>query len=253
MFYYMELKHKFFDSVFNKSIKQLTRDTACGLVIGDRGTGKSTLFSLIANEGLKDGMKVYSNYPIEGVYSLPSISTTRKDGSKRICLDKDYLYSTDLSNSIILIDEARTVWNARAYNDWTAQDEDFFNMIRHYNTFVWLATQVYDGVDLNCRRAVEYLFFLQKLVHFPLFTRNLVRCDISRSLQVKTENRNYNIVSRGFSRNALLTELNIGEVPISSCYFYRRSYYGLFNSFYTDDSKVIRDPVPWDTLLNQSV
>ena len=53
------LNINFFDSVFNKNIKQLTRDTACGLVIGDRGTGKSTLFSLIANEGLKDGMKVY--------------------------------------------------------------------------------------------------------------------------------------------------------------------------------------------------
>lgn len=245
-----KLKHRFWDSLINRNIKQLFRDTSCGLIIGDRGTGKSTLFSLIARESNLDELKVYSNYPMENTFSIPQIVTVKKDGSKRIRLDKDWLYSTDLSNSVILIDEARTVWNARSYNDWTMQDEEFFNMIRHYNTFVWLASQVYDGVDLNCRRAVEYTFFLQKIVHFPLFTRNICSCEVNRSLQVKTEDRNYHIVSRGFSKNALLTNWNIGEVPISRCYFYRRSYYGLFNSYYTDDSKVIREPILWDSLLN---
>lgn len=244
-----KLPHNFYDRLINKHIKQIFRDCSCGLVIGDRGTGKSTFFSLIANESLKDEMNVYSNYPIQGVYSIPSIVTTRKDGSKKIRLDKDWLYTTDLTNSVILIDEARTVWNARAYNDWNWQDEEFFNFIRHYNTFVWLATQVYDGVDLNCRRAVEYTFFFQKLVQFPLFTRNLSRVEINRSIQCKTEDKNYHIVSKGFSKEALLTNWNIGEIPIQNCYFYRRSYYKLFNSYYTDNSKVIRDPILWDNLI----
>ena len=244
-----KLPHNFYDRLINKHIKQIFRDCSCGLVIGDRGTGKSTFFSLIANESLKDEMNVYSNYPIQGVYSIPSIVTTRKDGSKKIRLDKDWLYTTDLTNSVILIDEARTVWNARAYNDWSWQDEEFFNFIRHYNTFVWLATQVYDGVDLNCRRAVEYTFFFQKLVQFPLFTRNISRVEINRSIQCKTEDKNYHIVSKGFSKEALLTNWNIGEIPIQNCYFYRRSYYKLFNSYYTDNSKVIRDPILWDNLI----
>ena len=133
-------------------------------------------------------------------------------------------------------------------NDWTWQDEEFFNFIRHYNTSVWLATQVYDGVDLNCRRAVEYTYFFQRLVSFPLFTRNISRVEINRSIQCKTEDKNYHIVSRGFSKNALLTNWNIGEIPIATGYFYRRSYYKLFNSYYTDNSKVIRDPLLWDNI-----
>lgn len=244
-----KLPHNFYDKLINNKIKTLFNDTQCGLVIGDRGSGKSTFFSLIANEAKKQELTVYSNYPIKDVFSIPQITTVRKDGSKRIRLDKDWLYTTDLTNSVILLDEARTIWNARAYNDWTWQDEEFFNFIRHYNTSVWLATQVYDGVDLNCRRAVEYTYFFQRLVSFPLFTRNLSRVEINRSIQCKTEDKNYHIVSRGFSKNALLTNWNIGEIPISTCYFYRRSYYKLFNSYYTDNSKVIRDPVLWDNLI----
>ena len=246
-----KLPHNFKDKIFNNKLKSLFRDCACGLVIGDRGSGKSCFFSLIAYESIKDGMQVYSNYPIENVNAIPSIVTTRKDGSKRIRLDKDWLYTTDLTNAVLLIDEARTVWNARAYNDWNWQDEEFFNFIRHYNTFVWLATQCYDGVDLNCRRAVEYTFFFQRITAFPLITRNLSSVEICRSIQCKTEDRNYHIVSRGFSKNALLTNWNIGEVPIDKGYFYRRSYYKLYNTYYTDNSKIVRDPILWNDIVNE--
>ena len=191
-------------SLFNNSkLKMYIKDCMCGYIIGDKGCGKSTLFALIADEGFKDNIPVYSNYPIVGANAIPSIKTTKRDGSSRIRLDKDWLYSTELSDSIILIDEARTVWNARSFSDWTVQDEDFFNMIRHNNTQVWLASQVFDGVDLNCRRAIEYSFFLQRIRLFPLITKNWSSVEISRGVQLKVADRNTQVMMRGYAKGAL--------------------------------------------------
>lgn len=243
-----EYMSQILDYLFNRHLKDYLLGASCGYITGDRGTGKSTLFAMICELSVLNHYKVYSNYPIKGAFAIPTITTTRKDGSKRVRLDKEFLYSTDLSDSTILLDEARTIWNARAYSDWTIQDEDFFNMIRHYNTQVWLASQVYDGVDLNCRRAVEYTFFLQKC-RSP-FLKNFCSCDISRSVQVKVADRNTEIVMRGYARGAQKVMWDIGEIPCAFTYFYRKPYYGLFDSYHTDDTKIVREPVPWETLVN---
>ena len=234
----------------NKTIKQYINSCHCGTIIGDRGTGKSTLMSLIADEGVKQGYNVYSNFPIVGVYALPNIVKPRRDGSKRVRLDKDFLYSTDLSNSVILIDEARTVWNARAYNDWTIQDEEFFNYIRKYNTSVWLATQSNDGIDLNCRRAVEYTFFLQKLKYFTGLLHNFSSVDISRSVQLKVADKNSQVVMRGYADGAYKVSWDIGELPCAFTHFYLKSYYGKFNSYYTPIEKLVKEPIKWESVLN---
>ena len=105
-----KLPHNFWDKLINKKIKTLFNDTQCGLVIGDRGSGKSTFFSLIANEARKQELTVYSNYPIKDVFSIPQIETVRKDGSKRIRLDKDWLYTTDLTNSIIMSNKVKKLF-----------------------------------------------------------------------------------------------------------------------------------------------
>ena len=57
----------------NKKIKEYIRNCMCGFVIGDRGCGKTSLFALIADEGIKDNIPVYSNYPIIGANAIPTV------------------------------------------------------------------------------------------------------------------------------------------------------------------------------------
>lgn len=232
----------------NNKVKTLVRNCMCGYVIGDRGSGKSSFFAMIAKEGIKDNIPVFSNYPIAGCNAIPHIKRTKRDGSSRLILDKDWLYSTNLNDSIVLIDEARTVWNARSYSDWTIQDEDFFNMIRHNNTQVWLASQVYEGIDLNCRRAVEYSFLLQPVKVLPFLFKNFSSVDISRSVQLKVADRNSQVMMRGYAKGALKVAWDIGELPCAYTHFYRKPYYGLYDSFFRTEDKIIRDPVPWSDM-----
>lgn len=234
----------------NRKIKSYIKNCMCGYIIGDRGSGKTSLFALIADEGINDNIPVYSNYPIIGANAIPTVKRTKRDGSARLYLDKDWLYSTDLTDSIILIDEARTVWNARSYNDWTVQDEDFFNLIRHNNTQVWLASQVFDGVDLNCRRAVEYSFFVQRIRVLPLLTANFSSVEISRGVQLKVADKNSQVMMRGYAKGAQKVVWDIGELPCAYTHFYRKPYYNKFNSEYRIETKVIRDPVPWVNVDN---
>jgi len=233
----------------NGKILDFIRSSSCSLYIGDRGSGKSCLMALAAMDAAKNKLPVYSNYPTRGCYAIPTVEVTKKDGTKRIYLDKDWLYSTDLSHSLVMIDEARTVWNARAYKDWSEQDEEFFNFIRKNDTQVILATQRYDGIDLNIRCAVDYTFFIQRTRYF----KHISSIDISRSVQVKIADRQTEIVSRGFSKGARKVVWDIAELGLAHTFFFRKCTYGKFDTFFTLDQKIIRDPVPWDELQPMEV
>lgn len=41
------------------------------LIVGRRRQGKSTILAMIAQEAIKAGYKVYSNYPIDGAIKIP--------------------------------------------------------------------------------------------------------------------------------------------------------------------------------------
>lgn len=228
--------------LINKKITNLIKETTCSIYIGDRGSGKSTLMALTADYFKSVGYNVYSNYPIVGCYALPTISLTdRKTGTKKTYLDKDFLYSTDLSHSLVLIDEARTVWNARAYKDWNENDEEFFNFIRKNDTFVVLATQRYDGIDLNIRCAADYTFFIQR----SKFLKNWSTVDVSRSCQVKIADKNTQIVSRGYTKGAQKVIWDIAEMPLAYCHFYRKPFYDKFDTYFSTQQKIIRESVLW--------
>ena len=229
----------------NNRIISFIESSSCSMYVGDRGSGKSCLMALACNHFQKQGLKVYSNYPMRNAFAIPTIEVVKKDGTKKIYLDKDWLYSTDLSNSVVNIDEVRTVWNARAFKDWNEQDEEFFNFIRKNGTIVIMATQRYDGVDLNIRCAIDMTFFIQRTKFF----KNFSSLDISRACQVKIADRNTEIVSRGYSKGARKVVWDVAEMPLCHTYFWRKPTYGLFDTYFTTDQKIVRDPVPWSDLV----
>ena len=231
--------------LFNRGLKKIVKESMCSILIGDRGSGKSCLMALIADEFIKDGFRVFSNYPYKNCYQIPYKTIKNKYGEK-VVLDKNFLYNSDLTNSLVLIDEARTVWNARAYSNWGEQDEEFFNFLRKNNTYVVLATQRYDGIDLNIRFACEYTFFIQRC----RFLKNFSTVEVSRTAQVKIGDLNTRVVSRGVTRNAQKVIWDIAEVPVFyTRLYYRKPYYKNFDTNFVNSKSISPVLNSWDTLI----
>ena len=226
----------------NKRIKKHCLEPYCTIITGDRGTGKSSVFALIADEYIKLGYKVYCQYPYKGVYQIPM---TKKliNGVEKADVDKKWLYTANLSNSVVLIDEARTVWAARSYSSWTQADDEFFNFLRKNDTRLFVATQAYDALDLNVKRASDETWFLTKgFLH-------LTHIEASHTTIAKIADNNTTVLGRMFKAGMQKVVWDICEVPVGNFLFWRSPYYGKFMTLFTFDEKP-EIPVPlWDDII----
>lgn len=226
-----------------KRLERNLLNAFCGIVIGDRGCGKSTLFAYIVDIYKKQGYEVYCQYPYKGCKQLPLKETNIK-GVIRYDVDKKWLYTANFSHSCVLIDEARTVWPARGYAKWTQADEDFFNFIRKNDTHLFMATQAYDGLDLNCRRAADYTYFMSlSWFHFS-------HIEASHTKQCKVADKNTEVVGRMFKSGMAKVTYDICEVPAGNFYFWRKRWYNKFISTYTFYDKPIIEMPEWDEIVD---
>jgi len=240
------------DWLFNRRLKNYVLGPNAIEIIGDRGVGKSTLFAVVAEMAKKEGKKVYCQYPYEGTYQIPVIKedqgrmvtkyTNNANGKpykfqtwiphEVYTVDKDWLYSTDFSDAVILLDEARTLYPARNYMNWTISDDEFFNFLRHLNVTVYLSSQEHDALDLNVRRAVDETWFLYKKGNSP-FTR----IEVYTSMTVPMENLQKAVKLKGLKEMFQL-DWDICSALQRTFLFYRPPYYDLFDTnFYYGDLK----------------
>lgn len=226
----------------NRRLKRHSLEPYCTIITGDRGTGKSSVFALIAEEYMKLGYKVYCQYPYKGVYQIP-MSKKLINGVEKADVDKKWLYTANLSNSVVLIDEARTVWPARGYASWTQADDEFFNFLRKNDTRLFVATQAYDALDLNVKRASDETWFLTKgFLH-------LTHIEASHTTIAKIADNNTTVLGRMFKAGMQKVVWDICEVPVGNFRFWRKPYYGKFMTLFTFDEKPVI-PVPlWDDII----
>lgn len=226
----------------NRRIKKHCLEPFCTIITGDRGTGKSSVFALIAEEYMKLGYKVYCQYPYKGVYQIPM---TKKliNGVEKADVDKKWLYTANLSNSVVLIDEARTVWPARGYASWTQADDEFFNFLRKNDTRLFVATQAYDALDLNVKRASDETWFLTKgFLH-------LTHIEASHTTIAKIADNNTTVLGRMFKAGMQKVVWDICEVPVGNFLFWRKPYYGKFMTLFTFDEKPFILVPLWDDII----
>lgn len=112
-------------------------------VFGLPGSGKSTYLAYLARQAIKHGIKVYSNYYIEGTYTL--------DFSR---LGKD-----DYSDCLILIDEISLLCDGRDWKKFTPELRYFFTNHRHYGCDIVYASQSYKDCDVKIRNSTEALYY----------------------------------------------------------------------------------------------
>lgn len=225
-------------SVLNKSVKRMVFEPDCTMIVADRGTGKSTLLALIFEAYRKAGFKCLCNYPYKDCYKIPFTRVVRGKTTKLV-VDKDWLYSYDFKDCVIAIDEAKTVWPARNWQNWDESDSEFFNFIRKNNIRLFIVTQSYDEIDLNVRRACDENWFLIKERHF-----NLTTIERSKQTQAKVGDKTKELQGKLYKKGAQKINWEIVEIPLGTYKFYRKPYYGDFVTNLTMTNK----PAPPDLI-----
>ncbi len=251
------------DFIFNSSLKNYCLGPNAIEVIGQRGVGKSTIYALVSEVAKRAGMKVYCQYPYEGCYQIPVIeedqgrmlteyiNTVSGKPLKRQTwiphkvwsVDKDWLYKTDFNNSVVLLDEARTIYPARQYQNWTISDDEFFNFLRHLNVTVFLSSQEHDALDLNVRRAVDETWFLYKNGK-----SSFTHIEVYSSMTVPIENLQRRVKLRG-QKEMYQLDWDICSTLQRKFLFYRPPYYDLFDTNFTYGQKLPAEVDTWDSLL----
>lgn len=200
------------------------------LLVGPKRQGKSTILAMVAQQAVKAGLTVYSNYPIDNTIKMPK--TVDKFG--KTILDKRFLYDNPLlKDSIVLLDEVSNIWNNRSWGKWTEDDTDFFNYLGKNNTRVFMAIQYYDMIDLNVKRNLDATWFVEKSI-LPGLT--VVECDIQSVRKVEKLDTHV-IDSRYHQISYEPCVLDDGRY-----YFRRKPWYPYFLTLYQDD----RMPKTWN-------
>ena len=211
-------------------------DDIVSIIIGNKRAGKSTLVAKLAQECKKKGIKCYCNYPVEGCERLPIIISS----SGRELLDKNKFYSTDFSNSVIFIDEASGIWNARSSKSFTEEDTHFFNCLGHTHTQIFLICQYIETLDLNVRRnSTRTMCIYKSFLGLSKIEESITCIGKVRSLDETTNLKGfYNV------------EYKICEREHRKRYFRRKPYYGLFSSFYVDKELTEPNKSNWNDVYN---
>lgn len=227
----------------SKRLKNHVLNCFCGIITGDRGAGKSTFFAFIVDTYLEAGYEVYCQYPYKGCKQIP-LSEKVINGVTKYDVNKEWLYEANLSHSVVLIDEARTVWPARSYSKWSASDDEFFNFIRKNDSHVFLATQAYDCLDLNIRRAADFTYYMTLgFWHFS-------HIETSHTTVAKIADKNTEVQGRMFKKGMQKVVYDICEVPSGYFLFWRKRWYNKFISTYTFYEKPFIEQPLWEDMID---
>lgn len=120
------------------------------LYFGLPGAGKTTLMAHMALKGVKD--KRYQH-----VYGNVKMAI---DGYTYI--DNECIGQYDLSDALILIDEATLFADSRAYKTFDKGKLEYFLEHRHFNVDICLFTQQWDGVDRKIRVITDRVYYVYK-------------------------------------------------------------------------------------------
>ena len=123
---------------------------AVSLFFGLPGAGKTTIMTSRALRAIKGNKykNVYCNVRLK----IPGI----------IYIDNECIGKYDLSDGLILIDEATLFADNRGYKEFGKDKIKYFLEHRHYKVDIELYTQQWDGVDRKIRVITDRVFYVYK-------------------------------------------------------------------------------------------
>ena len=131
------------------------------IYFGIPGSGKSTVASLIAKKEMKKakkGRRVFSNFAIKGTYVL----------------DKEDIGVYDMTNSLLIVDEAGVDYDNRNWKDNLNKDQVYFyKHYRHYLCDIVMFSQALD-IDIKLRNLSDiYRIVKRSIIPFFITTKEI--------------------------------------------------------------------------------
>lgn len=124
---------------------------AVSLYFGLPGCGKTTLLSALAVKGLRK-RSPYKNVYCNVKLNIPGL----------IYIDLHDFGIYNISDGLVLIDEATLQFDSRDYKNFSKNTLTFFLLHRHYNVDIVLFTQQWDGVDRKIRVITDRVYYVYK-------------------------------------------------------------------------------------------
>lgn len=117
------------------------------MVVGKKGSGKTTWGVKLAYQYMKKGYKVYSNIDIPGVYSFNPLHIGK------------YTFPP---YSVVIIDEINRYWDNRNWKNTLIETLEWFRYERQYKVKVYGLSQTYD-IDPKLRRLADDLYLAKNV------------------------------------------------------------------------------------------
>lgn len=198
--------------------KFLYNNREVSLYIGMPRSGKTTYIAYLTKLCNDCGKRVFCNVPIIGA----------------IPFEKEDLGKFDMSNSVILLDEAGIMYDNRNFKDgFTKESLKFLKLLGHYKSNVALFSQSMD-IDLKWVRMSTNIFMIKKSI-IPGFTSMSM---IKRYLDV--DENTHQIVDFFEKPTGLLKK-------IFKFRFWRKPYYKLFNSWDAPNLPPMKNQTPYSS------
>lgn len=186
------------------------------LFFGLPGSGKTTVATSIA---LK-----YSGFKSRYRNVYHNILSMRVPGATYI--DNDCIGKYDLSDSLILIDEAQLFADSRDYKSFPKALKEFFFLHRHYNVDIFLFSQQWDSLDKKIRSITDRVFYIYKGKVLGKWISKYYRIPYDIIIPDPRKNQqSLGEIIQGYCKPPLFQRL------LMTKRVYRPFYYPYFNSF----------------------
>lgn len=129
------------------------------MVIGKKGSGKSTMLTRLAYEHIRKGWTVYTTEGIPGTYKIDY----RDIGKFNLP-----------SGSCLLVDEVGMIWDNRKYKDFPDYLRDWFKLQRHEGVRVYLFSQTFD-VDKKIRDLTDNMYLVENKLRVFAYAKRILK------------------------------------------------------------------------------
>lgn len=200
---------------------------AVSLYFGLPGCGKTTLMAAHALRAIKS--RRYKNVYCNVHLNIPGIwYITYKD-----------LGVYDISDGLVLIDEATLSFDSRAHKDFSRESLEFFLTHRHANVDVELFTQQWDGVDRKIRVITDRVYYIYKGLFTGRWFSKYYRIPYGIIIPESDKNGGEHLgdIIQGYCKPSLVERLFAPRL-------YRPKYYPYFDSW----ERPALPPLPSDRL-----
>ena len=210
--------------VFDRLTCQYKNEYPLILCFGKKGCGKSTYLTKLALSYIKNGKVVYSTEKISG-----TIPFNPK-------LIGQFNFPPE---SIVLIDEASTIFNNRDWKNFGLDKIAWFKLQRHNRVTIYMFSQVYNDIDLTLRNLVDELWLCKK--YFRIFA---VRHRIIKRITVGSTG---STDQSGNQNSGIVEDYKFDSILYGSVKFtFIPRYVGFFDSFaLPDKTDFAGKPIPF--------